>query len=148
MTGLAAGGTMRTFLRTSLKVLLGLVVTFGAASYLVVNHSAKEQELTCDGYLRRGAESQPEKAYVVLTEYRWWVHLWAESDGSVQAQTDKSALSRYIPFVMKIGDGSLALFEFREEKLGKMVGGFRAANGEITITFLSNIVFVGTCRSR
>ena len=58
-----------------------------------------------------------EVAHVRLTEYRWWVHLWSESDGIVEVQTEKFALAYYYPFVRKLNKGSLALYEFfRESK--------------------------------
>jgi hypothetical protein len=137
---------MKQFVVTSLKVLLGLVVSLGAALYVVVNYSTTKKELTCQGHWQRGTERQPEVAYVVLTEYRWWVHLWAESDGDVHVQTAKLAMANYIPFVDKIGEDSLALFIFKHDRSGKTVGGYRAANGDITIKFLDDLVFVGACR--
>ena len=68
-----------------LTVFLALVVTVGAALYVVVNHSEKQQELTCEGSWRD--DRQPEVAHVVLSEYRWWVHLWGDSDGYVKVST-------------------------------------------------------------
>jgi hypothetical protein len=75
--------------------------------------------------------------------------LWAESDGDVKVQTEKFALAHYIPFVRKIGEGSLAIYEFWKSKSADFQGGYRAANGEITLKFSDNLVFVGTsCRPR
>jgi hypothetical protein len=72
-----------------------------------------------------------------------------ESDGNVKAQTEKFALAHYIPFVRKLNEGSLALYEFRESKSADLQGGYRAANGELTLKFSDNLVFVGTsCRPR
>jgi hypothetical protein len=46
-------------------------------------------------------------------------------------------------------EGSLALYEFRESKSADLQGGYRAANGEVTLKFSDNLVFVGTsCRPR
>ena len=74
-----------------------------------------------------------------------------ESDGYgfVKVQTETNPLAYYIPFVEKIGEGSLALYEFRERNFGDFQGGYRAANGEITLKFHDKLVFVGTsCRPR
>jgi hypothetical protein len=74
-----------------------------------------------------------------------------ESDGKVQVQTEKFALAHYIPFVRKLGKGSLAIYEFwgSESPSADFEGGYREANGELTLKFSDNLVFVGTsCRPR
>jgi hypothetical protein len=63
------------------------------------------EELTCEGRWRTGR--QPEVAHVVLTQYRWWVRLWGDSDGNVKVQTDNYLRALDIPFIDKIGVGSL-----------------------------------------
>jgi hypothetical protein len=142
---------MKHVLAGILKIIAVAVLLVGVCFYFVVNHSALTQELTCNGYWKELGQNKEvaEVAHVQLTEYRWWVHLWSESDGNVKVQTEKLALSHYIPFVEKIGERSLALYQFRESKSGGFEGGYRAANGEITLKFWDNLVFVGTsCRPR
>ena len=141
---------MRHVLAGTLKIIAVAVLLVGVCFYVVVNYSELTQELTCNGYWKELGQNKEvaEVAHVQLTEYRWWVHLWGESDGNVKVQTEKLALAHYIPFVEKIGKGGLALYEFREIKSGDFKGGYRAANGEITLKFSDNLVFVGTCRPR
>jgi hypothetical protein len=113
----------------------------------VLLQQTKKEELTCEGHWRD--TRQPDVAYVVLTQYRWWVNSWSDSHGNVKAQTDKNAaLVLYIPFIDKIGEDSLTMFMFKDGKHGKLRGGFRTANGEITIAFRDDLVFLGTCRKR
>jgi hypothetical protein len=142
---------MRLVLAGILKIIAVAVLLVGVCLYVVVNYAALTQELTCKGYWKELGQNKEvaEVAHVQLTEYRWWVHLWSESDGNVKAQTEKLALAHYIPFVQKMNEGSLALYEFRESKFGDFKGGYRAANGELTLKFSDNLVFVGTsCRPR
>jgi hypothetical protein len=117
-----------------LKIIAVAVLLVGVCFYVVVNYSELTQELTCKGYWKELGQNKEvaELAHVRLTEYRWWVHLCSESDGNVQVQTEKIASAHYIPFVEKIGQGSLAIYEFRESKFGDFKGGYRVANGEIT----------------
>src|SRR5215207_2650432 len=109
---------MRRVLGRILKIVAGAILLAGICFYVVLNHSTLTQELTCKGHWQRvrDTEQVAEVAHVQLTEYRWWVHLWAESDGNVAMQTEKLALASYLGFVHKIGEGSLSLYEFRDSK--------------------------------
>jgi hypothetical protein len=141
---------MRHVLAGILKIIAVAVLLLGVCFYVVVNYSALTQELTCKGYWKELGQNKEvaEVAHVRLTGYRWRVHLWSESDGSVEVQTEKFALANYIPFVRKINEDSLALYEFRKSKSADFQGGYRAANREVTLKFSDNLVFVGTCRPR
>ena len=147
---------MRHVLAGILKIIAVTVLLVGVCLYVVANYSELTQELTCKGSLKELGENVvvaevAEVVHVQLTEYRWWVHLWSENDGYVKTQTEKSASFGYIPFVRKFGQGSLALYEFHDIRNSKpyLRGGYRASNGELTLVFSDNLVFVGTsCRPR
>jgi hypothetical protein len=129
-----------------LKIIAVTLLVAGMLFYVLVNHSTLTQELTCNGYWReRGDE---EVAHVQLTEYRWWVHLWAESDGNVKMHAEKLAVANYVEFVRKIGEGSLALYEFRDDKGRGFKGGYRVSKGEMTIKLSDSLIFVGSCKPR
>jgi hypothetical protein len=85
---------MRHVLAGILKIIAVAVLLVGVCLYVVANYSELTQELTCKGYWKELGQNKEvaEVAHVRLTEYRWWVHLWSESDGNVQAQTEKFAL--------------------------------------------------------
>jgi hypothetical protein len=139
---------MKHVLAGILKIIAVAVLLVGVCLYVLVNHSAVTQELTCKGYWKELAQDKEvaEVAHVQLIEYRWW--LWSESKGYVKAQTEKYALALYIPLVSKLNEGSLALYQFWDSN-ADLRGGYRAANGELTLKFLDNLVFVGTsCRPR
>lgn len=138
---------MKRFFLGLLKVVAAAVLLAAVALYAVANYSASTQELTCKGHWKdkEGAEV----AHVQLTDYRWWVHLWGgNSDGNIKLQTENLALSGYHGFVRKIGEGSLALYDFSETKDGDMRGGYRVANAEIVNKFAEGLVFIGTCGPR
>lgn len=140
---------MRRFIIVSMKAVAVLALIVAAGLYIVVNHSEVRQELVCSGHWK-SAPSESEKAYVQLNEYRWWVRLWSDSNGNATVQTNRRAMSEYISHITKIHDGRLALYSFHDydfsaNKVGRFRGGYRAANGEITIEFLPEVVFIGTC---
>src|SRR5262249_37055429 len=147
---------MRHVLAGILKIIAVTVLLVGVCFYVVVNYSGLTQELTCEGYWKELGENYvaqvvADVVHVQLTEYRWWVHLWSESDGHVKAHAEKRASFYYIPVVHKFNEGSLALYEFSEFRDSKpyLRGGYRAANGELTLVPSDNLVFVGTsCRPR
>ena len=99
---------------TILKIPAIIVCALSATYFVVLNFSGENQNLTCKGTLVDNGSQTPETAYVVLTQYRWWVHLWsADSDGTLSMQTDKSGYFGFVPFIDRIGDGSLALYIFK-----------------------------------
>ena len=128
------------------RVLIGIAIAVFLAAlclYVVFDHSTLTQELTCSGHWK-DQEQIAETAHVRLTEYRRWVHLWSNSDGQMSFQTEKRALGGHFGFVRKIGKGSLALYEFKNDEGGVLQGGYRVANGELTIKLWDNLIFVGT----
>ena len=133
---------MRRVLVGLLKVIAVAVFVVGAVLDVIANHTALTQELTCKGHWKDKEDA--EVAHVQLTEYRWWSHLWTKSDGDVTAQTEKRAMASHIAFVQKIGNGSLALYMFKDGERGDTRGGYRVAHGEMTIKFTDSLVFVGT----
>ena len=68
------------------SILAGAVLLF----VFVINFSAVQSRFECSGefWPRRGNfewvdEKQPLTIYMQLDEYRWWVGLWNDSDGSL-----------------------------------------------------------------
>ena len=135
---------MRAILRIGLKFTAILIGVLGAVFFVLVNYSAVEKNFTCEGKLG----DQPDIAYVVLSEYRWWVRLWSDSDGDLKLQFDKRGITTYVPFVDKSGDGILAVYSFHRNDKDSMIGGLRIANGELVIKIYGDVVFIGRCSPR
>jgi len=63
---------------------LGLVIAIVLGlGYLVVNHSiADETKLVCKGKFFTGGKALDEEdIFFKFQKFRWWVHLWSDSDG-------------------------------------------------------------------
>lgn len=137
-------------LKAVLKLMVFLSVVAGAGLYVVMNYSEARQELMCEGHWKHRPEEK-ETAYVELNEYRPWVRLWSNNQGNMKVQTDKHAIMKYFSDMTRLSDGRLAFYIFhddydiRNDKRGRFRGGYRAANKEITIEFLPELVFIGTC---
>ncbi len=120
-----------------------------AAVVVVFNFSEITQDLVCEGEVtRQGDLVQSDTAYVELTEYRWWVGLWSDSDGMVAAQFDQVQAMFLTFHMLKIGDGNLALFSFWKDDGRDMTGGYRAANSEIILRIHGDDVFTRRCKAR
>jgi hypothetical protein len=70
---------MKRFLKyigLAIAMLIGL-------GYLVANHSiADETKLICTGnFYKDGKASEQTQIFFKFQKYRWWVHLWGDSDG-------------------------------------------------------------------
>jgi hypothetical protein len=150
-------GGMGRFLRGAAKLVAALAVLVGAGFYVLAYHSTVAQELVCKGHWK-DQPSEPETAYVDLTEYRWWLNLFNEitsnspgPEGHAKVQTDKKLTTEYFSDVRRVGDGRLAIYTFRNfdfttRTTGTMRGGYRAANREIVINLGEwPGTFVGTC---
>lgn len=135
-------------MKTVLKFIAGLIALAALALLVVINFSEVKTNFVCDGELNRKGKAVPEKAFLELSEYRWWVHLWNASYGNLKAQLDNDVWSTYAPKVDRIGDGALATYMFWNYEANKLLGGLRAANGALTLNLADEVVFTGKCRPR
>ena len=72
---------------------LGLVVAVvGGLFYIVSNHSiADETQIVCKGkFYSDGKALDEEEIYFKVLKYRWWGHLWGDSDGAVYVERNVS----------------------------------------------------------
>ena len=86
-----------------LKLTAAILVAVGAAYFVVMNFSAKESTFVCSGTMNAAAGQSPAKVFFRITEYRWWVHLWSESDGSVSLEVPNTTVE-YYGHVKVLGD--------------------------------------------
>lgn len=137
-------------MKSAAKLVLCLLVLAGIALLAVFNFSTTTTALTCDGNLNfhGTAPSRADIAHVELSEYRWWVHLWSESDGDLRIQLDNAGLADYVSRLERVGDGTLAMFVFWDFGKTEMVGGYRVANSELTLKISPKATFMGKCRPR
>ncbi len=132
----------------TLKIIVGVAALVGILIFVVVNFSEISSEFVCEGELLQDAERKQDTAFVVLNEYRWWVHLWGQSDGNIRVQLEKTILDHYVSRIEKIGDDFLAIYKFWNDDKTKVVGGLQSASSKLTIIFHDGSVFVGKCKIR
>lgn len=62
---------------------LGILVGVALGLFFVANFSAVEGRYECSGSFDGATPTVQNKGYLKLVEYRWWVGLWSDSQGSV-----------------------------------------------------------------
>ena len=80
---------------------LGLVIAVAAGLlYVAANHSiADERQISCKGqYFRNGEVVDEGEMFFKFVKFRWWVHLWADSDGNVYIE-HKGGFIEYLSYI-------------------------------------------------
>jgi len=128
------------------KVLIAVLASAVTLLLAIINFSEVKHSYVCQGETRRMQERFVDTAYVVLSEYRWWVKLWSDPtrDGTLETQLERANTVDYVTAVTRVGSGPLALYTFKSFE-GDFKGGLKAANGEFTLQLYKDLMFVGTC---
>ena len=79
---------------------------------------------------------------MTLEEYRWWVHLWSDSDGNAVVYFDNPEFVTYVPDIDKLFSGITASYTFSGSGT---FGSLRIANGNFDLSLGNNRFFEGTC---
>lgn len=79
-----------------------------------VNFSAVESNFRCLGQISLDGGTQSETIYMKLTQYRPWVGLWNDSNGSVNLEIPNERVN-YYEHIEKIGD-QLQIFKTYPQK--------------------------------
>ena len=99
---------------------LGLVIVIVVGLlYLNKNHSEEVSLIVCNGsFYSDGKPLEKEDIYFKFHKYRWWVHLWNDSDGRVYVDRDG-----YIDVIFDIevlsGWGDVVFDKFGGAKRGR-----------------------------
>lgn len=91
------------------QVLGALVVGAVALFLFVANFSAVETRYECPGTITRDDTSTTTTLFVKVDNYRWWVHLWADSDASFGYEIPNESVG-YFSDVIEVGD-QLQIYE-------------------------------------
>jgi hypothetical protein len=125
-----------------------LVLSAATILYVAINYSAVVREYTCNGELVRRSERQEDKAFLALEEYRWWVSLWSkDTDGNLKFQTDKTRIFDYVSTVEKLFEGNLTAYHLKSDDGSKLIGTFRIANGEFSLSLTGDASYSGRCEA-
>ena len=122
------------------KILLKLLVIGLLLLSVVILLSSKETKFECIGKLESNNVTSDMTIYMKLKEYRWWVHLWSDSDGMVNVEVPGKYLDVFL-YVQKVGDQ----IQIWKEK-GKLIGGYYSTLSEHVglLTYFGN--FEGKCK--
>lgn len=86
-----------------LKYLAALLLIVVATYIFVANFSATEARLACSGTMTSGGERKESRIFLRVAEYRWWVGLWSDSDGSIWFEIPNETVG-YFPNIKEVGD--------------------------------------------
>jgi hypothetical protein len=122
-----------------IKYLGALIAAAVILLVFVANFSAVETHFQCSGTITKHSNSQPETIYMKLQEYRWWVGLWSDSDGSVWLEVPNGSLE-YFERVIEVGD-QLQIYDYQKNPKGY----FSSLSKTLAIT-TTTWSFAGTCK--
>jgi hypothetical protein len=74
-----------------------VVVVVGGLMYISSNHSiSDETQIVCKGsFYSDGKALGEKKIYFKFQKYRWWVHLWSDSDGEGFVEDKDGSLDNF-----------------------------------------------------
>jgi hypothetical protein len=125
---------------------LGLVITIVLGlGYLVANYSiADETQIVCKGSFYSGGKALgEEEIFFKFQKYRWWVHLWGDSDGVGYVELKGGHLDSLHDLKILDGWGDI---EF--DKLGGGKKGRYSAMSRTMRYVLGERLFEGKCLDR
>ncbi|MDP3769874.1 MAG: hypothetical protein Q8R40_02980 [bacterium] len=94
-------------------IVAGLVILF----FFVANFSAAELSFQCSGETTLNNTTRPMTVYMKLAEYRPWVGLWSDSDGSINLEIPNEWVE-YYGDIEEVGD-QLQIYETYPQKMLK-----------------------------
>ena len=103
--------------------LIALVLLFVFAA----NFSEVETRYKCEATITSEHGSQKETIYLKLSEYRWWVGLWSDSDGMLMLESTDGFMSLFT----QLEDNGEKLFIFDDEK--RVVGSYSKLSGNLDL---------------
>jgi hypothetical protein len=125
---------MRTVLATAAVVVAAIV------GFFLVGGTARESRFKCEGRFESGPVSEPMTVFLEIAEYRWWIGLWSDSNGSVRFEVPTESVD-YAPRIADLGERVL-IYGFRNETKGQYTKLSQTLSYE-----LPNGVFEGPCKA-
>lgn len=125
-------------MRTVLATVAVLVAVIGG--FFLMGSTARESHFICEGRLESGPVSQPMTVLLKISEYRWWIGLWSDSNGSVRIEAPSEWVD-HAPRVADLGE-LIDFYGFRNEVKGQYSKPSQTLSYE-----RPNGVFEGTCKA-
>jgi hypothetical protein len=121
-----------------LKIAAALLVVPVLLYVVAVNFSAIESRYECKGTIISNGITRPTVVYVKLNEYRWWVGLWSDSDGSLNLEIPNEFVD-YFGDLKEVGD-QLQVFDHSKN----LVGSYSRLSGTLALKTSRGFID-GTC---
>lgn len=101
-------------MKRSLKYIGFAVLCLVVLFFFAANFSAAESNSQCSGEISFDGTTRPMTLYLKLTEYRPWVGLWSDSDGSITIEIPNEWVE-YYGHIEEVGD-QLQIYETYPQK--------------------------------
>jgi hypothetical protein len=109
---------------------VGLLLGVAAVLYFViVNFSVITTKYECRGTLMANGADGPVTAFFRLEDYRWWVHLWSDSDGALWLEMPQHGADYYSKISTE-GKDSVVI----QRKPGEISGKFSRLSEHLWLT--------------
>ena len=122
-----------------------VIAIIGVLLYVVINHSvAQETKVVCNGsFFSKGQPLPKQDIYFKFQKYRWWVHLWGDSDGVVYVERSGGLLEVIHDIEIVDGWGDVVFDKVSGVKRG------RYSAMSKTMRYVSGgMLFEGKCRAQ
>ena len=119
------------------NLILIIMITLGLYGFLVL-FSESTSNYQCNGTIAGQALGSNTRIFFELNEYRPWVGLWSDSDGSMMLES----ATQYLRYHSKIKDIGTQLQILNEDS--SIVGAFSKLSGKVSIQTIDGF-FDGTC---
>jgi len=125
-------------MRTVLATVAVLVALIGG--FFLMAGTARESRFRCEGRFDSGPFSQPMTVFLKIAEYRWWIGLWSDSNGSVWVEVPTEWVD-YAPRVADLGE-LIQFYGLRNEAKGQY-----SKLSQLLSYERPNGVFEGNCKA-
>jgi len=126
-------------MKQALKYIGFIILILIALFFFVVNFSAARTSYQCTGELTENGTAQPTTVFITIEEYRPWVGLWSDSDGSMKLEIP-NVIHKYYPRVERVG-------EQRQIYQEGLVGNFSTLSKTLALDIEFFGFFDGNCQS-
>lgn len=120
-------------------------VAAAAGLFAAFTFSAADTFLVCEGAVEAaGTPPAEDKAYLWLSEYRWWANLWSDSQGYATVRFDKAPFQLYFDGLRRVGEGEPARYTLLRGD--QPAGDFRAEDNTLLLSIPNQASeFTGRC---
>jgi hypothetical protein len=122
-------------------LLLGIVVVAGALLIVLAKFSSVESRFECTAETNSAIGPDPATVFVKLERFRWWVGLWADSNGAIWIEVPNRQIL-YYGFVREVGDQ----LQFSQSQEAMLEGNFSTLSSALRVHSPGALEFVGGCR--